>query len=914
MFRGVVVRMTLGAVLCVFAGTGCASMGALVGAPYKKDSVDKFHDSAKELYDAVNGTKAELRGVRKSIGLNLADGSPPTVTEVAEYVQRVSQVSVNIKKAMTNVPKLLTSGKNILLKAPKQYAGPNLIHLPVKLKLIKEAIEWLTALPDEANAVGTELASLGTCFSGLESGNVPDACREGGDSSVELVADASTQGAGGDKPDGTVGRPAATHSGSPSEETGALLKSFVLPDANGKPFDVATHAGKDVIVLAFWATWCKPCKLELAAINKLYLKYKDQGFQFIAVSIDGPESIAQVQNYVRKFGYTFPVVLDSETAILERYNPRGDVPFSMVVNRRGHVVDKHQGYNPGDEVPLEAKLKTLLAEAGPAVAQPTETKIKWWPTEDAQLDGTQSLRYRYLHDNANNSDTDDGVHGIFNRLTLNAVTDPFRLGVRIDNTLFPGYECEPGGDCHWEGDHRIERYWMQYKNRAVELRGGDFYHSMGRGLVFSIRKIDELGVDTTVRGGFARGTIGPVTLTGFGGLSNIKNVDTVFDQGLIPDPDDLITGGEATLALPDNQAWSVRTLYVDYKTPEVKSGDFDLHERLSDLVIGTSYSAPKLTENVSLYVEGAFINKYETGRLLEIDPVKGPTVQELNRDKSGYAAYTSLSITPAEGWAVLLEGKAYSRFEVRNTYETYGVALPTLYHEPPTLERFDQQVPGNRNSVGGRLRLEYYHKPWGMLFFTNTTGYSYADEGAEKDLDRYDWVDTFGDDGNWMLHTYGGLEKRWTGGTFVQVSGGWRNEAPNKPDDGALAYTRRLWHVESDVQVPLKGKHGLGLRTNHRNETKLLGQDEKSFYRGDANLTYSFAPQLSLALIWSYQSEFADASKFNNFAGEVFYRFSKWGQLSVFGGRVPAGIICVSGVCRELPSFTGIKSEFVARF
>ena len=116
------------------------------------------------------------------------------------------------------------------------------------------------------------------------------------------------------------------------------------------------------------------------------------------------------------------------------------------------------------------------------------------------------------------------------------------------------------------------------------------------------------------------------------------------------------------------------------------------------------------------------------------------------------------------------------------------------------------------------------------------------------------------------------------------------------------------------MQIPISGKHAVKLRTNHRNERKLFGDKMKSFFRGDAALTYSFAPNFSLGLIWSYQTEFEDAPPYKNLAGEVFYRFSDWGQVGVFGGRVPAGIICVSGVCRELPSFYGVKSEFVARF
>ena len=146
---------------------------------------------------------------------------------------------------------------------------------------------------------------------------------------------------------------------------GKRLANFELNDSTGRSYNVGKHIGKDVLVIAFWATWCKPCKIELAAVNKLYLKYKDQGMVFLAVSIDGPDSIAEVTNYKRKYGYTFPVLLDSETAILERYNPSGNVPFSMVIDRTGAIVEIHQGYNPGDEITLEKKLLKLLDAPAP---------------------------------------------------------------------------------------------------------------------------------------------------------------------------------------------------------------------------------------------------------------------------------------------------------------------------------------------------------------------------------------------------------------------------------------------------------------------------------------------------------------------------------------------------------------------
>jgi peroxiredoxin len=687
------------------------------------------------------------------------------------------------------------------------------------------------------------------------------------------------------------------------------LSAFVLNDSAGHAYDTGIHIGKDVMVIAFWATWCKPCKIELAAVNKLYLKYKDKGLAFLAVSIDGPDSVAEVANYKRKYGYTFPVLLDTETAILERYNPRGDIPFSMVVDRNGAIVATHQGYNPGDEIALEAKLLKLLAatpkeQRKEGVSDPPVGRNQELAT---RVTGTESLQLRYLIDNHNGKDTDDGVFGIVNRLTIVGDAGPFNMGIRADNIAFPNYDrtekCKSSNtglvNCPWQDDHRIERMWLDYKSRRLELRVGDFYHSIGRGLVFSVRKIDELGVDTAVRGGRARGRIGPVTIQAFGGRSNISNTD-LTEQGFVEDPEDPLAGGEITVNLPFDITLGARALWVDYNA----YGSSGTEE--GDWTAGGSLELRNLFDNMNVYLEGAFIKNLNTLTVLG---------KEINKDATGHALYGSVSLSPFEGMAILLEAKDYRRFLMTNPHTPVIV----VYHEPPTMERFDQVVPNNENTTGARLLLEYYVKDWSTLFFANAVYYGYA---LSSDFDNDESVSTFdGKKGRSVMHGYGGVEKRWASGFFVNMSGGWRVEGVNKPAKGKPNYSRRLWHVETDIQVPLAGSHAVGVRTQHRTEDKIAFKD-KHFHRGNVALTYSIAPAFSLGLLWSYQTEDDEydaegkpyRSHFKNLAAEIVYRFSGWGQFSIYGGRNTGDIICVSGVCRLLPPFYGVRSEFVARF
>lgn len=696
---------------------------------------------------------------------------------------------------------------------------------------------------------------------------------------------------------------------------GKRLAPFTLKASGGAVYDVGQHLGKDVVVLAFWATWCKPCKLELAAVNKLYLKYKDQGLVLLALSTDGPDSVAEVIGYKKKFGYEFPVLMDSETAVLERYNPRGDIPFSMVIDRHGRIVETHQGFNPGDEIPLEAHLKELLAEAPPDLALTAEGAAVdpplayWVKPANPRLEGTESLRVSYLVDNFNGNDNDDNVLSIVNRLTVGGAMGPLSLGVRADNVAYPGYRpterCVGVNElnCQWRDDHRVEKLWLQYKTHGLHLRGGDYYHSMGRGLVFSVRKIDELGVDTTIRGGKATGTIGPVTLRGFGGQANISNVDTL-EEGALQEVQDVMAGGEVALELPYKMQVAARGVWIDY----YEEGGDDAPNDRGDWAVGGSLAVNGLADMITIYFEGLFHRNEDFSNLIDTD---------LSAD--GHALYGSVSIQPAKGLSLLLEGKDYRRFEMAHpdggAKNLGGVGkVPVVYHEAPTLERYDQITFTNPNSTGFRLLVEYViglSDDIKMLVYGNAVVYGTSDN-ADFAFDEV--VDNFGKDSDLVAHAYGGFELRFESGTLVAVSAGWRTENRNTTSPGQSEFKRRLWHIESDFQFPLFGKHSLGFRTNHRTEEKVLGSKVKEFHRGDVALTYGYAPQLTVGLLWTYQTEFPQEPEFFNVAAEVGWKFADWGQWSVYGGRNTGGLICINGICRQLPPFFGVRTDFIARF
>jgi peroxiredoxin len=154
---------------------------------------------------------------------------------------------------------------------------------------------------------------------------------------------------------GTGNADTATPAGSMYRELG-----ITLPDLDDADFEIVSKTKNDVHVLAFWAVWCQPCQAELAELQIIWKDMRDRGLNVYAVSIDGPETQTRVAGLANSEGYEFPVLLDRETEVLSSFNPKGDIPFYVVLDADGQVIKSHQGYVKGDMEGLRAFLEEKL--------------------------------------------------------------------------------------------------------------------------------------------------------------------------------------------------------------------------------------------------------------------------------------------------------------------------------------------------------------------------------------------------------------------------------------------------------------------------------------------------------------------------------------------------------------------------
>jgi peroxiredoxin len=144
----------------------------------------------------------------------------------------------------------------------------------------------------------------------------------------------------------------------PALAGGGKATNFTVRDIKGKYLRLSDF-NKQSVLMNFWATWCKPCLIELRHLQKLYKKYKSKGFVVLAVSMDGPETRAKVKPLVRRYKLTFPVVIDKETRIVKLYNPKNAAPFSVFV-KKGKVIKTREGFQVSDISAIEKEVKDLI--------------------------------------------------------------------------------------------------------------------------------------------------------------------------------------------------------------------------------------------------------------------------------------------------------------------------------------------------------------------------------------------------------------------------------------------------------------------------------------------------------------------------------------------------------------------------
>lgn len=169
--------------------------------------------------------------------------------------------------------------------------------------------------------------------------------------------------------------PAPGAARNPLRAAGLEAPDFAMVDVTGKPVSLSALRGK-VVVLDFWATWCKPCLAAIPHLQDLAATYGKDGVVVVgSCTRDTQEKFAAWvgENQAKYPQVVFahdPEAMSDEPGGKRHYGVTG-IPAQFVIGRDGILVGSVQGYFPG-----EVLLDALLAKAGIAVPQDVLDRAK----------------------------------------------------------------------------------------------------------------------------------------------------------------------------------------------------------------------------------------------------------------------------------------------------------------------------------------------------------------------------------------------------------------------------------------------------------------------------------------------------------------------------------------------------------
>lgn len=566
---------------------------------------------------------------------------------------------------------------------------------------------------------------------------------------------------------------------------------------------------------------------------------------------------------------------------------------------------------------LAGLVLAVLLPAAPLRAQGPIFEHPLFGRTTFSLTNTTIVRYRGDNYDLFANVHDDDFGSLYERLDMALQGERVRLESRFDlflpHTVFAPPRCTPerADDCYLTWDVRAERLTLRWEPGEWILEAGDSQIVFGRGVALSFRKVDLLGVDNALRGGHVRYQGSNFRFGVHVGVANPQNQDPI-DLSIIRELDDVVAGATAAVTMPGSVpviigGHALRVWFQDYDVTNRLLNPSTFTNRAVD-VAGWTFEAPALADGrLALYAEANGMRR--TANLYDDWDVEG-----------GRGVYGSAQLQ-LDNLTLLLEWKDYTNFLVApsiveaNPWRIYNAAPAVEYDGP-------QRLRGIGNQRGGGIRMDYAFLPGPWAFSLNTVLYGFSEEAPVDPWDgalaSHSWLtltkrQEYGEGINWSIDFQAGAR-------FEVLL----HDVPVNPVIPAGTLERWMIHGRLDVTIG-SGDHSFDFVVDHRHERELRGSQVSEFQIGGASITYTFGVPLTLtlALRWTdYQLGVVEAraQKDYNFLGGEFYpsfegrwTFEPGTYLGLFVGQTPGGQICSGGVCRDVPTFEGVRLTFVGR-
>ena len=145
----------------------------------------------------------------------------------------------------------------------------------------------------------------------------------------------------------------------PAPHQGFLAPDFSLQTPEGKAVRLSDLRGRPVLV-NLWASWCIPCKAEMQNIQSVYLAYRDEGLEVLAVNVTSPDSAEAAVTFINQEKLTFPILFDPEAVVSQKYQMQA-LPSTYFIDKKGVIREVVLG-GPMSEALLRTQVERLLEE------------------------------------------------------------------------------------------------------------------------------------------------------------------------------------------------------------------------------------------------------------------------------------------------------------------------------------------------------------------------------------------------------------------------------------------------------------------------------------------------------------------------------------------------------------------------
>lgn len=131
---------------------------------------------------------------------------------------------------------------------------------------------------------------------------------------------------------------------------------FDLSDLAGQGHNPDRYQGR-ILLINFWATWCAPCRAEMASMTRLQEQWQDRPFNILAIAMG--QTAEDLRNYAAENPHPFPLLPDPDSRVATAFGVQG-LPTSYLSSRSGRLVYQAIGGRLWDSPRMQRAIELLL--------------------------------------------------------------------------------------------------------------------------------------------------------------------------------------------------------------------------------------------------------------------------------------------------------------------------------------------------------------------------------------------------------------------------------------------------------------------------------------------------------------------------------------------------------------------------